>query len=309
MSKLIYLVGLSGSGKSTYAKIIQECYPEAVIFSSDAMRAEMWGDESDQRAPHKIFEELNRRVRLHLSKGGTAIYDSTGLSSKRRKALIQYLRPVARDATFACHVVATNFNTCVLRDEKRADSKSRSVGYEVILKQIKSFQMPHYIEGWDQIGIIRDKQLTGEYYLLSPVYQYNLSHYSPHHEESIQQHMLSSAALAMVDRVDQTVITALLYHDIGKILTRTFTDSHGNPTDVAHYYGHENVSAYMFLTSEEWSDIKKREEVLYLIQYHMRVYFDGYEKFKQQFSEDFIEKLELVHKYDEMGRAVRLTNV
>ena len=38
---------------------------------------------------------------------------------------------------------------------------------------------------------------------------------------------------------------AAFTHDIGKSYTKTFVDSKGNPCDIAHYYGHQAVGAWI----------------------------------------------------------------
>jgi predicted kinase len=43
-----FLIGLPGSGKSTFACKLQEMIPNAVIVSSDTARKKLYGDESIQ---------------------------------------------------------------------------------------------------------------------------------------------------------------------------------------------------------------------------------------------------------------------
>ena len=61
MAKLIILCGLPGSGKSFYAenyKAVDDafCKDFTVIHSSDAIRAELFGDPSFQGDNAKVFE-------------------------------------------------------------------------------------------------------------------------------------------------------------------------------------------------------------------------------------------------------------
>lgn len=44
---------------------------------------------------------------------------------------------------------------------------------------------------------------------------------------------------------DYSVLVATKYHDMGKLYTQTFDED-----GVAHYYGHENIGAYMMLVYE-----------------------------------------------------------
>ena len=61
MAKLIILCGLPGCGKSTYAenyKAVDDAIFEGntVIHSSDAIRKELFGDESSQEDNARVFE-------------------------------------------------------------------------------------------------------------------------------------------------------------------------------------------------------------------------------------------------------------
>lgn len=77
---------------------------------------------------------------------------------------------------------------------------------------------------------------------------------------------------------DSLCITALV-HDVGKGFTKSFTDSKGNPTKHAHFYNHDNVSAYVadmlctnisYLSNVEIDiDTKK---IVTLTQFHMKLY-------------------------------------
>mgnify|MGYP003324219881 CR=1 FL=1 len=57
MPKFYMMVGLSGCGKSTYAATLN-----AKVISSDAIRAEVFGDENDQTHNAQVFEILHKRV-------------------------------------------------------------------------------------------------------------------------------------------------------------------------------------------------------------------------------------------------------
>lgn len=292
------MVGLSGSGKSSFAK-----FCKAPIFSSDAIRAEVYGDENDQTHNQKVFQILHKRITDCLKEGKDCVYDATNLSAKRRKAFLNSISHI--ECEKVCIVMATPFEVCVERDSKR----NRRVGREVIFRQTTQFQMPHKYEGWDQIKIIEDefKNLTD----LSSYFYFDTAHDSPYHKETIQEHMQMAATLYEYDNDlnrDESVYFALLYHDLGKIPTKVFHDSKGNQTDIAHFYGHERVSTYLYLTSKERAErFDFEDETLYLIQYHMEPYLrkgESWEKFKQNFNEDFIKKLITVNKYDNLGRIV-----
>ena len=87
------LCGLPGSGKSTYAKELADL-TGAVICSSDAIRAELFGDINSQTNNDAVFSELHKRVKENLRKNVNVIYDATNISSKRRRAFLRELKNI-----------------------------------------------------------------------------------------------------------------------------------------------------------------------------------------------------------------------
>ena len=74
------MVGLAASGKSTYAKKLAND-TDAIILSSDAIRWELFGDETDQEHNQQVFQELHERAKECLCDGRNVIYDATNISS------------------------------------------------------------------------------------------------------------------------------------------------------------------------------------------------------------------------------------
>ena len=78
------MVGLSGSGKSTFSKSIVERVKLIEVFSSDKIREELYGDESIQGKPQKVFNIFHKRIFSALKDGKNCIYDATNLKQKDR---------------------------------------------------------------------------------------------------------------------------------------------------------------------------------------------------------------------------------
>ena len=67
MARLIMLIGLPGSGKSTYAKQYLADHIENTMWcSSDTIRKELYGDENIQGNPKTVFEHLHNNVNMYL---------------------------------------------------------------------------------------------------------------------------------------------------------------------------------------------------------------------------------------------------
>ena len=90
---LMMLVGIAGSGKSTYAKSLSKYY---TIHSSDDLREEMFGDvnENSRESNAKLFDELHRSIKEDLKSGKDVIYDATNLNRKRRLGFLQELKNI-----------------------------------------------------------------------------------------------------------------------------------------------------------------------------------------------------------------------
>lgn len=78
---LYTLVGLPACGKSTYCMNNNDC----VIISTDAIRKELYGDESAQTNNAKVYHIAHERIALALASGKNVIFDATNINKKARK--------------------------------------------------------------------------------------------------------------------------------------------------------------------------------------------------------------------------------
>ena len=256
------MVGLPYSGKSERAKQLRREH-DAVIHSSDDIRAEILGDVQDQANNAKVFEVLHERVKRDLLAGKNVIYDATNINHKRRKAFLDELKniPCAK----VCEFMATPYKVCYSRSQHRA----RVVPWEVFDRMYRNIWVPYFYEGWDCIQLVYPDEF--EPYDANDLFNgenglNRMEHDNPHHTFSVGHHCL--AAYGLVRNGSNELQEAALLHDIGKPYTKTFTNSKGEVTEVAHYYDHHNVSAYDSLF---YSDPKyDRLYIANLIQWHMR---------------------------------------
>ena len=98
---------------------------------------------------------------------------------------------------------------------------------------------------------------------------------------------------------------ASLLHDIGKAQTKAFVDSHGQPSNTAHYYGHEFASAYesLFVRFPKAVEEKHRLRVSALIVWHMMPHhFIGNEKtrarYERLWGRQFLEDMLIIERAD-----------
>lgn len=285
------LVGLSGSGKSSY-----NFKEEVVKISSDALRKELFGDENDQTHNAEVFNELHKRVILNLKNGKNVVYDATNLSRRRRKAFLKTIAHIP--CKKICVVFRTPYEVCVKRDSLR----SRTVGVSVIFKQLKQFQMPQYDEGWDLINFtyLQSDKAVDPFALveLSKL----VEHDNPHHLETIGQHMQMTYDKLCKMTKDEELRIAGLFHDLGKVSTKYFRNARGEKTDIAHYYSHENVSTYLYLTSYLFYPTEVGSKIAWLIENHMHPYYSGYEKWKSTQNPEWVKDLEILYLADQEAR-------
>jgi len=147
MKKLIFLVGLPGCGKSTYAS--ENLAIDCEIFSSDKIRFELFGDENNQSDNNLVFSTLFERARNALNNGKNVVIDATNVDINERAQALKYFADfnVERIAI----VLDVPVEICIERDMKR----TRTVGSEVIKNFADRFVMPTKSEGFDEIIIIK----------------------------------------------------------------------------------------------------------------------------------------------------------
>ena len=98
-----------------------------------------------------------------------------------------------------------------------------------------------------------------------------------------------------------------MLHDIGKVLTKSFLDTKGNKSETAHYYNHENASAYncvFFLKKLGLFSLDDIINISLMIQYHMKPYYAWSEskKCKERdrdlLGEYIFNSISLIHEAD-----------
>lgn len=274
MSKVEMLVGLPGCGKSTYAQ--KKAKQGWCWLSSDNIRKDYHISGYTKEDHAVVFGILHSNIKALLANGYNCIYDATNLSRKNR---IAFLSGLNQDVEKKCVLFVTPIDECKRRNGQRIGSDK--VPEETYDKMIRQFQVPNYYEGWDEIEIVND---TKGY--ICPWNEKELESFdqdNPHHFFSLGKHMRMVAEKLRFE--GRKLIIAGAYHDIGKLITKTYINNKGKKLDHASYYGHENAGAYLFLTDmvHNLSDIihnhaefiANKTEILYivdLINWHMAPY-------------------------------------
>lgn len=286
--KMVMLVGLPASGKSTYAKELAD-KNNMVVLSSDELRKELYGDINDMEHNENVFEELHRRLKVNLSNGKSVIFDATNLASKKRMNTLKKLDKI--DCIKECHIIATPISECMKHDQRR----DRSVGVNVINKMYMNFNTPYYFEGWDDIKIVYLKEEYKHTYKINDTFE-RINRFNQgniHHTLTLGYHCLMARSFYKGDNTD--MIHAITLHDIGKEFTKTYGED-----GQYHYFSHQNVGAYDVLNYDIDGD---KLLVSILINLHMRMFDDMYvKKYRNLWGESLFNKLFELHYCDEKAR-------
>ena len=196
-------------------------------------------------------------------------------------------------------MVATPYEECLERNAWR----ERKVPEEVIKRMYFNFYIPQYYEGFNDIQIVHNETLPVK--LDNLLKKMDMSQDNPHHTLTLKEHCMKVQEIINSQEHRYYMRDIGLLHDIGKIETKTFVNTKGEKTDVAHYYNHEKVGAYISCLNidELWQlttpDLINRAN---LIQWHMLLHFDLSEKtitkYKNMLGESTWKDLELLHKAD-----------
>jgi predicted kinase len=124
---LVALVGVSGSGKSTFAA---SHFGPTQVLSSDTFRAIVADDPADQRASRAAFELLHLAARRRLERGRLTVIDATSVSRAARTGLVRLARSARRPAVAI--VLDPALAICLARNSARLD---RTVAEEVVRRQ------------------------------------------------------------------------------------------------------------------------------------------------------------------------------
>lgn len=294
MIDFIMMCGLPGSLKSTCVDFLCNVYNDVEVISSDNIRIEKGYKQGEIKDVFSIAHD-----RILNSEHDTVIFDATNLRRKYRVALLNEVKQKYPLVNAILYVMAIPIKVCKYLNNKR--SGFDKVPENVIDRMVRTFDFPVYEEGWNyicftsltdlgELDIIdfdffcdENELLKENFISVSVNDMVGFEQDNPYHTLTLKEHCDRCAEYVKEhgkylneDDLD-ILVTAAKIHDIGKVLTKDYHDIRGNPTKTAHYYGHENVGAYLALTDIfEMGDVSFcsfRYRVAKLIAFHMRVSF------------------------------------
>ncbi|MFI6733027.1 polynucleotide kinase-phosphatase [Nonomuraea sp. NPDC050451] len=152
---LVVLVGVSGSGKSTFAR---KHFKPTQVISSDFCRGLVSDDENDQSATPAAFDLLHHIVGVRLARGLFTVVDATNVQYAARRNLID----LAKKHDVLCDAIVLDAPEEVAI-ERNAARPDRDFGPGVVIRQRKElrrslsrisndgFRRVHVLRGLDEI--------------------------------------------------------------------------------------------------------------------------------------------------------------
>lgn len=143
-NKLYIMVGVPGSGKSTYAK---KHFPGASYVSRDKIRFDLVAENEEYFSKEdEVFTEFINTINLELAYGNDVVADATHLNPKSRHKLLKNLDiNLIRNIEIIAVIMATPLEECIKRNENRKGTRAY-VPPEVIKKMYNSFKTPTFEE-------------------------------------------------------------------------------------------------------------------------------------------------------------------
>lgn len=143
--RIVVLVGLPGSGKSTYLERLG-----ITPLSSDVIRQLLADDATDQTIHARVFQSLRYLLRHRLAIGRPATYvDATHLTPAERRP---YIKIAER---YGCIVEALYFDVPLEVCLARSRGRSRVVPEEAVRAMAEKLVPPTVEEGFRRVTVVR----------------------------------------------------------------------------------------------------------------------------------------------------------
>ncbi len=125
MNKLYVMIGVPGSGKSTYVDKMLKLKPDLKIVSRDAIRFSMLAENDEYFSKENdVFKEFIYQIVKFLNEGYDVVADATHISFKSRAKLFNALKIDKEKTEVIGIVMRTPLVECIRRNENRKGTRT-----------------------------------------------------------------------------------------------------------------------------------------------------------------------------------------
>ena len=160
MKQLFVLVGVPGTGKSTFIerKLLPELSLSTKVISRDKIRFQMVGiDEEYFSKEHQVFEQFIYEIKNSLKENHNTIVDATHLTCGSRTKLLRALGTSLKDVSISAIVILNDLDTILEQNEQREGREY--VPRSVIKRMYSQFKRPEINEGFNEILYYKNNKL------------------------------------------------------------------------------------------------------------------------------------------------------
>ncbi|MEC4895406.1 MAG: AAA family ATPase [Oscillatoria sp. PMC 1051.18] len=209
-----FLIGIPGSGKSTFASQLVELLPDAAIVSTDRIREQLYGSQTIQGSWEEIEREVLVQFAAQIARDKDIIYDATNAKRSYRLEMVQKL------ADFELELIGWYLDTEVKICQQRNRKRSRQVPEVVIESMAESLKRfpPIPAEGFTVVNRVDFSQEEFDLQTLiekipQQISRTSINRHNRTHHRQIQLHQYSR--LIDFERLLHLISLILRYPGIG----------------------------------------------------------------------------------------------
>lgn len=160
MSNMYVMVGVAGSGKSTFVEkqLIPQLNLSTKVISRDKIRFQMVGiDEEYFSKEDAVFEQFIYEIKTSLKENENTIVDATHLNRGSRTKLLRAIGKSLKDVNVYAIVILNDLETILEQNEQREGREY--VPRSVIRRMYSQFENPSIEEGFKEIMYYKNNEL------------------------------------------------------------------------------------------------------------------------------------------------------
>lgn len=149
MRKLVVMVGVPGSGKTTLAKkLVDKGFH---YLNADSIRMELYGNEAEQGDKEEVFTIFFQRLEMALGEGLDIVVDNTNINLRQRKPILERATRFAY-ADVQLWLLDVPLDVCLQRNAQRQRTVPDDIVANMFMELNRSGR-PQHAEG--RLVIIR----------------------------------------------------------------------------------------------------------------------------------------------------------